>query len=68
LKKKKLQEKLYLQRILILEEEEVNNLVLGPFGEEVINNNGDKLIDVCEQNSLRMLNRYFKHNRIHNYT
>jgi hypothetical protein len=26
------------------------------------------LIDVCEQNSLRMLNRYFKHNRIHNYT
>jgi hypothetical protein len=26
------------------------------------------LVDICEQNSLRMLNRYFKYNRIHNYT
>jgi len=32
-----------------------------PFGEEVINDNGDKLIDVCEQNSLKILNGYFKH-------
>jgi hypothetical protein len=35
---------------------------------EKINNNGDKLIDVCEQNSLKMLNGYFKHNMIHKYT
>ena len=25
-----------------------------PFGEEVINDNGDKLIDICEQNSLKI--------------
>jgi hypothetical protein len=41
---------------------------VGPFGKDVINDNGDKLIDICEQNSLRMLNRYFKHSRIHQYT
>jgi hypothetical protein len=68
LKKKKFQGKSYLHGILIVEQEEINNLVLGPFGEEVINDNGEKLIDICEQNSLRLLNRYFKHNRIHNYT
>jgi len=29
---------------------------VGPFGEEVINDNGDKLIDICEKNSLQILN------------
>jgi len=48
--------------------EKINNLVVGPFGEEVIKDNGDKLIDVCEQNSLKILNGYFKHKRIHQYT
>jgi hypothetical protein len=57
-----------LHGISILEQEKLKNLVLGPFGEKVINDNGDKLVDICEQNSLRMLNRYFKYNRIHNYT
>ena len=44
------------------------NQVVGPFGEEVIHDNGDRLIDVCEQNSLKILNGYFKHKKIHQYT
>jgi len=48
--------------------EKINNLVVGPFGEEVIPDNGDKLIDICEQNSIKILNGYFKHKRIHQYT
>jgi hypothetical protein len=36
----------------------INNFVVGPFGEEVINNNGDKLIDACEKNSLKIWNGY----------
>ena len=47
---------------------QINNLVVGPLGEEVINDNGDKLIDICEQNSLKILNGYFKQKRIHQYT
>jgi endonuclease/exonuclease/phosphatase family metal-dependent hydrolase len=46
----------------------INKLVVGPFGEDVINGNGDQLIDICEQNSLKILNGYFKHKRIHQYT
>ena len=46
----------------------INNQIVGPFEEEVINDNGDKLIDVCEQNSLKILNGYFKHKKIHQYT
>jgi hypothetical protein len=46
----------------------MNNQVVGPFGEDVINDNGDKLIDVSEQNSLKMLNGYFKHKKIHQCT
>jgi hypothetical protein len=44
------------------------NQVVGPFGSEVINGNGDKLIDVCEQNSLKILNGYFKHKKLHQHT
>jgi len=29
--------------------EKINNHVVGLFGEEVINDNGDKLIDACEK-------------------
>jgi len=48
-----------LQEILIVEQEKINNLVVGPFGEGVVNN-GDKLIDKCEKKSLKILNGYFK--------
>jgi hypothetical protein len=41
---------------------------VGPFGEEILNDNGDKLIDICEQNSLNILNGYSKHEGIHQYT
>jgi len=41
---------------------------VGSLGEDVINDNGDKLIDICEQNSWKILNAYFKHKRIHQYT
>jgi hypothetical protein len=47
-------------------EKKNDNLVVGPFGEEVINDNGDKLI--CEQNFLKILNRYFQHKKIHQDT
>jgi hypothetical protein len=43
-------------------------LVVGPFGGEVIYDNGDKLIDICEQNVLKILNGYFQHKKIHQYT
>jgi hypothetical protein len=39
-----------LKGILIVEQEKINNLFVGPFGEEVINDNVDKFIDVCDQN------------------
>ena len=48
-----------MQEILIVEQEKKNNnLVVGPFGEEIINDNGAKLIDICEQNSLKILNGF----------
>jgi len=39
----------------------INNLAVGPYREEAINGNGDRLIDLCEQNSLKILNGYFQH-------
>jgi hypothetical protein len=46
----------------------INNLVVGPYGEEAINDNGDRLIDICKQKSLKILNGYFQHKRMHRYT
>jgi hypothetical protein len=40
---------------------------VGPLGEEVINENRDKLIDIGEQNALQILKGDFKHKTIHQY-
>jgi len=48
--------------------EKMNDLLVGPIGEEVINDNGDKLIDIYEKNSLKILKGYFKHIIVHHYT
>jgi len=46
----------------------VNNQVVGPYGETRINDNGERLIDLCESHNLRITNGYFKHKMIHKYT
>jgi len=46
----------------------VNNHVVGPYGEIRINDNGERLIDLCKSHNLRITNVYFKHKMIHKYT
>ena len=41
----------------------VNNQVVGPYGETRINDNGERLIDLCESHNLIITNGYFKHKR-----
>ena len=41
---------------------------MGPYGEEAINDNGDRLIDICKQKSLTILNGFFQHKRTHQHT
>ena len=42
--------------------------VVGPFGVEGINENGEKLIELCLTNSLMIGNTWFKKRMIHKYT
>lgn len=42
--------------------------VVGPFGEEAMNDNGARIIDMCEQNELKILNGFYQHRDIHKYT
>ena len=42
--------------------------VVGKHGENILNENGKKLIEVCEQNELRILNGFYPHKEIHMYT
>ena len=46
----------------------VNNQVVGSYGETRINDNGERLTDLCESYNLRITNGYFKHEMIHKYT
>ncbi|XP_049778037.1 uncharacterized protein LOC126175324 [Schistocerca cancellata] len=46
----------------------IGNKIIGPFGENVTNDNGNRLIDICEQNSLKILNGFYQHKEIHKYT
>jgi hypothetical protein len=56
-----------LQETLTAEQRKNNKQFVAPFRKEVINDNGDKLIYVCEQNSLIILNAYFKHEKTHHF-
>lgn len=44
------------------------NAVVGEHGEDTINDNGTRLIDICEHNYLKILNGYYQHKDIHKYT
>ncbi|KAG8235478.1 hypothetical protein J437_LFUL011870 [Ladona fulva] len=45
-----------------------NNPIAGPHGEETVNRNGEKLIDVCMEYKLQIMDTYFAHKNIHKYT
>ncbi|CAG9759568.1 unnamed protein product [Ceutorhynchus assimilis] len=42
--------------------------IVGRYGEETQNNNGLRLIELCEQYKLKILNGFFNHKDIHRYT
>lgn len=46
----------------------IKHHIVGSNGEDTLNNNGQRLIDICEQHELRITNGYFKHKAIHTYT
>lgn len=48
--------------------QQTGNKIIGPHGENIINDNGLRLINICEQNSLQILNGFYKHKEIHKYT
>lgn len=42
--------------------------MVGQYGEDVVNDNGQQLIAVCEQNELRIMNGFHQHRWIHKHT
>ncbi|XP_043485867.1 craniofacial development protein 2-like [Polistes fuscatus] len=42
--------------------------VVGRYGEEMLNDNGTKIINMCKQNNLRIMSGFFQHRCIHKYT
>lgn len=42
--------------------------IVGKFGEEVVNENGERLIELCQQYELKIWNGFFEHKEIHKYT
>ncbi|KAG8223357.1 hypothetical protein J437_LFUL001235 [Ladona fulva] len=45
-----------------------SNPIVSPHGEETVNRNGEKLIDVCREHKLQIMNTYFAHKNIHKHT
>lgn len=46
----------------------IDSPVLGRYGEAVRNENGERLIDLCESHSLKIMNGFFPHKDIHKFT
>jgi len=46
----------------------VNSVIVGRYGEKVLNDSGQRLIDLCQTLSLRIMNGFFPHKMIHKYT
>lgn len=44
------------------------NQAVGRHGETRINDNGERLTDLCESHTLRITNGYFEHKMMHKYT
>ncbi len=42
--------------------------VVGKWGTEGVNENGEHLVDVCAERGLFLANTYFQHKMIHQYT
>jgi hypothetical protein len=49
-------------------EEKTGDTVAGNFGENMVNDNGESLIVLCTQTSLKIWNGFFNHRSIHKYT
>ncbi|XP_039274981.1 uncharacterized protein LOC120349093 [Nilaparvata lugens] len=48
--------------------QKIDSGIIGRHGEDVVNDNGMRWIELCEQYSLRILNGFFQHKDIHKYT
>ncbi|KAF2895504.1 hypothetical protein ILUMI_10667 [Ignelater luminosus] len=47
---------------------EKQNTVVGQYGDETLNDSDTRLIELCQQYSLRIQNRFFQHREIYKYT
>lgn len=45
-----------------------NNAIVGRYGEERVNSNGERLMDLCQILDLRIMNGFFQHKEIHKFT
>ncbi|XP_030757605.1 craniofacial development protein 2-like [Sitophilus oryzae] len=45
-----------------------NHKVVGPHGEITLNDNGERIIEICESHLLKVTNDFYKHKDIHKYT
>lgn len=45
-----------------------NHKVVGPHGEINLNDNGERIIEICESHLLKLTNDFYKHKDIHKYT
>lgn len=45
-----------------------NDVIIGPYGEINLNDNGERLIEVCQSHQLKIANGFYKHKDIHIYT
>lgn len=46
----------------------LNDPVIGNYGEDTTNNNGNRLITICEAYELKILNGHYQHREIHKFT
>ena len=44
------------------------DVVVGPYGEEIVNDNGLRLIEMCQQYEFKIQNGFYQHKSIHKYT
>ena len=44
------------------------NNIAGPYGEDNVNDNGNRIITFCDNNNLKILNGFYQHKDTHKYT
>lgn len=56
------------REVIVMKYLDIEGILVALYGEDYINDNEEKLIDLCNNSEMKIMKVYFKHKTIHKFT